>query len=168
MRENSILFEEGKRKCSHCKEIYTLEENFRKRKNKTGKDAYEYRCHPCLRKNRRETRRNNVERYRGYAKKLYIKNKKYIYDILLKNPCVVCGESDPACLDFDHIDPSEKEFHISQSVYMSAKKVQKEIEKCQVLCANCHRKKTAKQFGWYSWLNLEDTTASGSIDEGNA
>ena len=70
---------------------------------------------------------------------------------LLAHPCVKCGESDPVVLEFDHIDPSRKLFSISQG-YMGGqpwRNVQAEIDKCQVLCANCHKRRTAAQFNWY-------------------
>lgn len=68
---------------------------------------------------------------------------------LKDNPCVECGESDPVVLDFDHIDPSTKLMKISDSIWgRNWDKILKEIEKCQVLCANCHRRKTAKEGGW--------------------
>lgn len=55
--------------------------------------------------------------------------------------CTRCGERDPACLDFHHIDPSKKSFNIGvQLGSYSLKRVQNELLKCQVLCANCHRK----------------------------
>lgn len=55
--------------------------------------------------------------------------------------CSVCGESDPVCLDFHHLDPKTKSFNIGvQLGSYSLKRVKLEILKCEVLCANCHRK----------------------------
>ena len=50
-------------------------------------------------------------------------------------------------LDFDHIDPKTKAFNVSDCVRrgMSRKTVLAEIQKCQVLCANCHRIKTFEE-----------------------
>lgn len=56
--------------------------------------------------------------------------------------CAVCGESHPATLDFHHKDRSDKEYSISKMAsdgYMPSS-VLAEIEKCIVLCSNCHRK----------------------------
>jgi hypothetical protein len=59
-----------------------------------------------------------------------------------KTACIRCGETHPACLDFHHRDPGVKEGTISRLVSKNVKldRVQAEIEKCDVLCANCHRK----------------------------
>lgn len=56
--------------------------------------------------------------------------------------CNRCPESHPACLDFHHRDESQKEFEVSNAVLMgrSIKRIKEEIAKCEVLCANCHRK----------------------------
>lgn len=66
-----------------------------------------------------------------------------------------CGENDPACLDFDHIK-GEKIDSVSQLCMRaySLNKILKEIEKCELRCANCHRKKTAKDFNWYKNINI--------------
>jgi hypothetical protein len=54
--------------------------------------------------------------------------------------CAKCGFSHPAALDFHHIDPSEKEGIVSKfNKNGQYKKAMKEIEKCIVLCSNCHR-----------------------------
>ena len=55
--------------------------------------------------------------------------------------CDSCGwKGHPAALDFDHIDPEEKSFHIAQSIAgRNIKTIINEVRKCRVLCANCHR-----------------------------
>ena len=63
-------------------------------------------------------------------------------DILSKESCIKCGESDIACLDYHHRNPSEKEGGVGSMVnsFRPKKKILEEIAKCDVLCANCHRK----------------------------
>ena len=54
-----------------------------------------------------------------------------------------CGESDSRCLDFHHRDPKTKKFNIADRCKRYSKKaLQEELDKCDVLCANCHRKQT--------------------------
>src|ERR1051326_8908190 len=57
--------------------------------------------------------------------------------------CIECGERHPACLQFHHRDREEKSFTISDAVLRgtSIKTIIKEIEKCDVLCVNCHAKR---------------------------
>lgn len=56
--------------------------------------------------------------------------------------CARCGESDPACLDFHHRDPKQKLFSLAavSTHAWAIAKMQAEIEKCDLICANCHRK----------------------------
>jgi len=54
--------------------------------------------------------------------------------------CVSCGESEPVCLEFHHIDPTTKEFTIGASMQRSWESIKSEIDKCICLCANCHKK----------------------------
>lgn len=56
--------------------------------------------------------------------------------------CKRCPETHPACLDFHHKDGSTKENTVSNLVISGASKetILNEIKKCDVLCANCHRK----------------------------
>lgn len=55
--------------------------------------------------------------------------------------CEICGfKGLPACFDFHHINPNEKEFSISSQPHTrSWERTKKELDKCQLLCANCHR-----------------------------
>lgn len=75
--------------------------------------------------------------------------REYVWSYLELHPCIDCGETDPVVLEFDHI--SEKTIAVSHMNQIGADidKVQMEIDKCVVRCANCHRRKTSVQFGWY-------------------
>jgi len=58
--------------------------------------------------------------------------------------CIECGESHPACLQFHHRNREEKNFTISNVAGrqdVSLKRLMQEIEKCEVLCVNCHAKR---------------------------
>ncbi len=55
--------------------------------------------------------------------------------------CQICGENHLACLDFHHKTKNDKKLRISRQIgWMSFEKVLEEIKRCDVLCANCHRK----------------------------
>lgn len=62
--------------------------------------------------------------------------------------CVRCGESDPRCLDWHHLDPNDKLDSISTMIskHLSKKRILAEIAKCILLCANCHRKETIPEY----------------------
>ena len=65
---------------------------------------------------------------------------------LAVHPCSDCGEPDPVVLDFDHLPEFEKRFEIARAVGASTrswKSIEQEIAKCEVVCANCHRRRTA-------------------------
>jgi hypothetical protein len=76
-------------------------------------------------------------------------NRALLIGYLLDHPCVDCGVRDPVLLDFDHRDPSAKRKEVGRLASTKPwSQVQAEIEKCEVRCANCHRRRTAEQFGW--------------------
>ena len=97
-----------------------------------------------------------------YLKKAKIRNNRvkleiisYLKQYLSKNHCVDCGESDIAVLEFDHKGEAPKFKAVSAMIRarFSFTKIQEEIDKCEIRCANCHRRKTAKQFKWYKVNN---------------
>ena len=73
----------------------------------------------------------------------------YINAHLLNNPCVDCGEADIIVLEFDHVG-GDKHFNISDATRLGygMPKLKAEMAKCEVRCANCHRKKTYERGGW--------------------
>lgn len=70
--------------------------------------------------------------------------------------CADCGEKDPRCLDLDHDDAATKDERLKWKINgkrrgmerLSWQDLKDEVAKCTVRCANCHRKRTAVQFGW--------------------
>ncbi len=67
-----------------------------------------------------------------------------LFELLSTKKCLDCSESDPVVLDFDHTVREEKFKTVSRmlSGHYSWVKVLSEIQKCQVRCANCHRRKS--------------------------
>ena len=77
-------------------------------------------------KQRRSKRRAIKDRFRQYKQ---------------SQKCKTCGESHYACLEFHHLDPSKKELSVAEMAdKQNWKELMAEIRKCEVLCANCHRK----------------------------
>lgn len=85
----------------------------------------------------------NSEKRRGVLK---LKKRAYVNEYLLTHPCVDCGETDIIVLEFDHVR-GEKYNNISNLVIQdrSFEKLKLEILKCDVRCANCHRRITHKR-----------------------
>ena len=71
------------------------------------------------------------------------RNREYIAGVKGNSKCVDCGESNPLVLEFDHVI-GEKIGNISDMCHSccSIETIQKEIDKCEVRCANCHRIQT--------------------------
>ena len=75
------------------------------------------------------------------AARRYKKNSELLTQYKKLHPCQ-CGESDPVCLDFHHID-GDKEIELSKAAIKwgwSDPRLISELKKCIVLCSNCHRK----------------------------
>lgn len=62
-----------------------------------------------------------------------------------------CGIRDPIVLTHDHRDPQDKYKKISEMITNNSwERIEQEIAKCDVVCANCHAIRTAKTYGWYN------------------
>ena len=82
----------------------------------------------------------NTDAQRASGKKTqrarYERNKEFIAWIKSNNPCHDCGKwYHPACMDFHHVEPGK--YRVS-SVNIPAPRLTEEIEKCVLVCANCH------------------------------
>ena len=109
------------------------------------RDTY---CRPCRAEYGREHYVKNRQRYieMNGARKRRVRLERMVWlvQFLREHPCLDCGEPDPVVLEFDHL--RDKSFSIGQMLAERAwSDVLAEIEKCEVVCSNCHRRRTAKR-----------------------
>jgi hypothetical protein len=71
----------------------------------------------------------------------------FLIEFFRTHPCIDCGETDPLVLEFDHLH--DKSFDIARGLRdRSWAELLPEMAKCDVICANCHRRRTAVQRGF--------------------
>lgn len=126
------------KKCSKCGEVKLL--GFFS-KGKDTKIGYKSACKECLStafKHYCETDRCKEVR-NAFNNKLHNSRREWLSKYKLEKGCEICGyNKHHAALHFDHIEPNLKSFTISQDLKKPLETILKELDKCRVLCANCH------------------------------
>jgi hypothetical protein len=91
--------------------------------------------------------KNHQGRQVASNKRYRQKTKQWFVELKSTMKCNRCPESAFECLDFHHSDPTEKEHNIHKMVGFGygREAILAEIAKCEVLCANCHRKHHAAE-----------------------
>lgn len=88
--------------------------------------------------------RKEINDRKRYKERAIARGRALVQEYFEAHPCIDCGESDPVVLDFDHRNPEEKTMGIADLIGInqaSNETLLREIEKCDVRCANCHRRK---------------------------
>jgi hypothetical protein len=145
----------NKKICTKCKLEKELSEFSFKSKEKGTHQSICKRCRKVIDRERYKANPDSFkERNKAHRKTNLQNNRLKKLEYLSNKSCVDCGESNPIVLDFDHINRKTKEASISDKMsWWSWSRILTEIAKCEIRCANCHRIRTAKQFGWYSNLD---------------
>lgn len=137
------------KRCPQCKKTKTLEEFAVARRRGDGRQST---CKECKREWDRQIYKRSPQKYadRNAAKRVLLR--KLIAEYLQEHPCVDCGEDDIVVLEFDHVEDG-KVSDISQMISRGIgwATILKEIAKCEVVCANDHRRRTARRGGHYRW-----------------
>lgn len=139
--------------CGTCREMKP-DDGFSR--NKAKSDGLHSKCKSCHSQYLKSHYETHKPYYVAKARQSKIRqfrlNRTFIQSYLAEHPCIDCGEPDPVVLEFDHVRGikvnSVSELACSLGVPIA--RLSAEIEKCDVRCANCHRRKTAKQFGYGS------------------
>lgn len=143
--------------CRYCLEKKPLDEfSFRSR----ARGTRHHKCKECQRSYSKAhyeaTKHENSARYSACRRvRRRERNQQYrarMFAYLEQHPCVDCGEADPIVLDFDH--KGDKAYDVSTMIGQgwAWSRIMQEIKKCVVRCAHCHRRKTAREKGWYAFL----------------
>lgn len=112
--------ETGYKMCCKCNKNLTVDQFYLR---KDGKRFSSY-CKKCSSKgmvDKQKAMKKQCVDYKGGA-------------------CVVCGyDKYLGALEFHHLDPTQKDFTLSHVRLTSFERVKSELDKCVLLCANCHR-----------------------------
>ena len=110
-------------------------------------------CRSCHNAHKRSAygrnRSREIARTAARRLRLISENAPRLHEYLTGHPCVDCGESDPVVLEFDHL--RDKRCDVTQLLWSGFlwSEIELEIAKCEVRCANCHRRRTARQRDFY-------------------
>lgn len=127
------------KECTRCHAVKS-ESNFHKRT--VAKDGLQAHCKECEKLAHQLHYSKNSQVFKDRAKERRLSETKKYRDWKETLSCCICSESDSHCLDFHHLDPSQKDFSISDasSMGLSSYRLSDELKKCIVVCKNCHVK----------------------------
>ena len=131
--------------CTKCKKELP-EIDFHKRGEKRNT-----KCKSCERETLQEYYQKNKYKLIIHARKWNIKQRKKLREIIaqIKSvPCADCGKSyPPHIMEFDHLPGQHKKFNVADMIskHPSIENLKKEIEKCEIVCSNCHADRTYKR-----------------------
>jgi hypothetical protein len=138
---------ESTRRCGRCGEVKPIE-SFNWRRRAIGQR--DNMCRACRAAYHHEHYSANKIRYITQARErkraLALERTEWLLRYFEDHPCQDCGETDAIVLEFDH--RRDKAFNIGSVLpYRNWESILAEIEKCDVVCANCHRRRTARRLG---------------------
>ena len=125
----------------YCRKCETLKEFTEFNIHKSRYDGYQSQCRSCCSGNLGSHYSRNKVYYKKRNDRKRKLNKQKLYGHLLGKVCVECGISDIRVLEFDHLPGNTKVSEISSMMSNGNcwETIKKEIEKCEIVCCNCHR-----------------------------
>lgn len=131
------------KRCTKCGEMKPCAE-FSPGRTRDGLQSW---CKRCKREHGRDA---NRDRMRGYVSPQRRRNQAIVDEHKRRIGCR-CGERDPIALDLHHRDPDEKTATVAALMNGATALLIAEVAKCDVICANCHRKLHRDKFAQYGW-----------------
>jgi hypothetical protein len=110
--------------------------------------------------------KNHKKSYKERRKSITNNHRAWLDEFKATRGCDICSERHPACLDFHHLDPDTKYKKVSRLIYCR-RRLLVEIGKCELLCANCHRKRHIKSSAppeLHSELKIQHADATSLCD----
>lgn len=131
--------------CVTCKLEKPLDEFNKLARAKDGKQP---RCRDCHKLTYQGNKKEHIARVNARSKAVRKKLLEYVWE-LKRKPCMDCGQTfHPVVMDYDHVRGS-KSCGIAGLITKEAslERIQEEIDKCDLVCANCHRVRTFTRSG---------------------
>ena len=149
------------KRCCTCKQIKPLEEFNRMTRSKDGRQGS---CRDCNKAYHYANWDRHMAQIRRRRKALTLRNQRRMVEYLRAHPCVDCGETDILVLEFDHL--RDKTANVGTLLMRRSewRRILEEIAKCEVVCANCHRRRTARRSNNYRLRAVNDEWAARESD----
>ncbi len=121
--------------CCNCEKDKPVTEFF---KQSRAKDGFQSRCKECS-ADFKKYYQENKQRYHAHAEKRRQDVSGWINEIKTESGCTICNESRYWCLDFHHPN-DDKRSAVSTMISggLAKKTILEEVEKCEIVCKNCH------------------------------
>lgn len=148
-----VVVKQSTKTCSRCGETKPVSEFNRKTPGRL--QTY---CRSCnsayLKRHYAENLAYYVAKAARFKKQQKTASRTKLLQYFATHPCVDCGETDPIVLQFDHVRGS-KVAEVARLLNdgRAWRWIETEIKKCDVRCANCHIRRTAKEWGWHGYMN---------------
>jgi hypothetical protein len=128
--------------CSKCHKSKDSSNFSKNERSKTGLMIW---CKTCVAAYDKARYPQNKKKIQAMQRVRVAENFEFVRNLKANSPCVDCGEDDPVVLEFDHL--SNKRANISDMVLhgFGQETIKIEIEKCEIVCANCHKRRTHKR-----------------------
>ena len=147
MEERLFPVDDVKRCCT-CKQIKPLTEVNPMTKSK---DGHQGSCRECNKAYHYAHLERHMAQIRRRSKPVLDDSRQRMVEYLRTHPCVDCGETDIIVLEFDHLRDKVANVGTLMARKHHWSQVLEEIAKCEIVCANCHRRRTARRSNNYRY-----------------
>ena len=105
-------------------------------------------CRGCFKRYYSEGRARHRNRNNALKTQRVQEAQRLVYEHLRGRSCADCEEHDPIVLEFDHVETKRAEVSVLVRRGLRAAALRAELDRCHIVCANCHRRRTASRVGW--------------------
>lgn len=135
-------------RCSSCRELKPLDA-FNRRS--TASDGRRWNCRACNARWHADHRAEHNTSIAARNRRLAADVNRKLFEYKLERGCADCGERDPTVLEFDHVDGKTRAVSTMARHAATWSRILAELERCEVVCANCHRRRTSRRANDIRW-----------------
>ena len=136
------------KQCGRCKQVKP-ETDFNRLR-----DGRQHWCRECFREYFRARGDLHRKQSKDALRQRRVRLRDYLDEYLATHPCTDCGLLDVRVLEFDHVGDKTDDIAVLWRLGRSLNELKAEVGRCEVVCVNCHRRRTARRGNWWR-LNPE-------------